>query len=161
MSLSQFQLFFLMLKLNLCASLTSRSPFMLGAVSFDMPSKSDNLFSFWHKRYPRFSKYLLFLKSAASPYLWKSQLYNFGSRLSQCSWTLFTFKPFLLRELLLLLLPSRFSRVRLCATPEMAAHQAFPSLGFSRQEHWSGLPFPSPMQESEKWKWSHSVVPNS
>ena len=30
--------------------------------------------------------------------------------------------------------------------------------GFSRQEHWSGLPFPSPMQESEKWKWSHSVV---
>ena len=33
-----------------------------------------------------------------------------------------------------------------------------PSLGFSRQEHWSGLPFPSPMQESEKWKWSSSVV---
>ena len=37
----------------------------------------------------------------------------------------------------------------------MAAHQAPPSLGFSRQEHWSGLlPFPSPMHESEKWKWS-------
>ena len=52
--------------------------------------------------------------------------------------------------LLLLLLLSRFSRVRLCATPEMAAHQAPPSLGFSRQEHWSGLPFPSPMQEREK-----------
>ena len=31
----------------------------------------------------------------------------------------------------------------------MAAHQASPSLGFSRQEHWSGLPFPSPMHESE------------
>ena len=31
-----------------------------------------------------------------------------------------------------------------------------PSLGFSRREHWSGLPFPSPMHESEKWKWSHS-----
>ena len=77
MSLSQFQLFFLMLKLNLFASLTSRSPFMLDAISFDMPSKSDNLLSFWHKRYPRFIKYLLFLKSAASPYLWKSQLYNF------------------------------------------------------------------------------------
>ena len=30
--------------------------------------------------------------------------------------------------------------------------------GFSRQEHWSGLPFPSPMHESEKWKWSRSVV---
>ena len=31
----------------------------------------------------------------------------------------------------------------------MEAHQAPPSLGFSRQEHWSGLPFPSPMHESE------------
>src|SRR5574342_338022 len=49
----------------------------------------------------------------------------------------------------LLLLLSHFSRVQLCATPETAAHQAPPSLGFSRQEHWSGLPFPSPMQESE------------
>ena len=54
--------------------------------------------------------------------------------------------------LLLLLLLSRFSRVWLCATPETAAHQAPPSLGFSRQEHWSGLPFPSPMHESEKGK---------
>ena len=36
-----------------------------------------------------------------------------------------------------------------------------PSLGFSRQEHWSGLPFPSPMHESEKWKWSCSVVSGS
>ena len=52
--------------------------------------------------------------------------------------------------MLQLLLLSRFSRVRLCATPEMAAHQARPSLGLSRQEHWSWLPFPSPMQESEK-----------
>ena len=43
------------------------------------------------------------------------------------------------------MLLSRFSRVRLCATPEMAAHQAPPSLGFSMQEHWSGLPFPSPV----------------
>ena len=59
---------------------------------------------------------------------------------------------------LLLLLLSLFSRVRLCATPETAAHQAPPSLGFSRQEHWRGLPFPSPMHESEKWKWSRSVV---
>ena len=40
----------------------------------------------------------------------------------------------------------------------MAAHQAPPSLGFSRQEHWSGLPLPSPMHESEKWRWSVSVV---
>ena len=35
------------------------------------------------------------------------------------------------------------------------------AVGFSRQEHWSGLPFPSPVHESEKWKWSHSVVSNS
>ena len=54
----------------------------------------------------------------------------------------------MLRGLLLLLL-SRFSHVRLCATPQTAAHQAPPSLGLSRQEHWSGLPFPSPMHESE------------
>ena len=51
--------------------------------------------------------------------------------------------------LLLLLLLSHFSRVRLCVTPQTAVHQAPPSLGFSRQEYWSGLPFPSPMRESE------------
>ena len=33
-----------------------------------------------------------------------------------------------------------------------------PSLGFSRQEHLSGLPFPSPMHESKKWKWKWSCV---
>ena len=47
---------------------------------------------------------------------------------------------------------SYFSRVRLWATPQTAAHQAPPSLGLSRQEHWSGLPFPSPMHESEKYQ---------
>ena len=36
------------------------------------------------------------------------------------------------------------SRVRLFATPWTVAHQAPPSMGFSRQEYWSGLPFPSP-----------------
>ena len=36
------------------------------------------------------------------------------------------------------------SRVRLFATPQTVAHQASPSMEFSRQEHWSGLPFPSP-----------------
>ena len=36
------------------------------------------------------------------------------------------------------------SRVRLFATPWTVAYQAPPSMGFSRQEHWSGLPFPSP-----------------
>ena len=63
--------------------------------------------------------------------------------------------------LLLLLLLSCFSHLWFCATPETAAHQAPPSLGFSRQEHWSGLPFPSLMHASEKWKWSRSVVSNS
>ena len=52
---------------------------------------------------------------------------------------------------MLLLLLSHFSHVQLCAIP---------SLGFSRQEHWSGLPFPSPMHKSEKW-WSRSVVSDS
>ena len=44
---------------------------------------------------------------------------------------------------------AHFSRVRLCVTPQTAPHQAPPSLGFSRHGHWSGLPFPSPMHESE------------
>ena len=56
----------------------------------------------------------------------------------------------LLLLLLLLLLLSHVSRVRLCVTEKMAAHQTPLSLGFSRQEHWSGLPFPFPMHESEK-----------
>ena len=37
------------------------------------------------------------------------------------------------------------SRVRLFATPWTAAHQAPPTMGFSRQEYWSGLPLPSPL----------------
>ena len=89
------------------------------------------------------------------------------------------------------------SRVQLLVTPWTAAYQAPPSMGFSRQEYWSGvpltsvvpdslqpqrrqpirlprpwdspgknkywsgLPFPSPMHESEKWKWSRSVASDS
>ena len=41
----------------------------------------------------------------------------------------------------ILLLLSHFSRVQLCVTPKMAAHQAPLSLGFSRQKHWSGCHF--------------------
>ena len=70
------------------------------------------------------------------------------------------FCALLLPLLLLLLLLSRFSRVRLC-NPIDGSPQAPPSLGFSRQEHWSGLPLPSPMHESEKWKWSRSVMSDS
>ena len=54
--------------------------------------------------------------------------------------------------------------LQLCLTlcnPIDGSHQAPPSLRFSRQEHWSGLPFPYPMHESEKWKWSRSVVSDS
>ena len=41
------------------------------------------------------------------------------------------------------------SRVRLLATPWTAAYQATtPSMGFSRQEYWSGVPLPSPMNVS-------------
>ena len=53
------------------------------------------------------------------------------------------------------------SHVRLLVTPWTTAYQAPPSMGFSRQEYWSGLPFPSPMHESEKWKGSRSVVSDS
>ena len=49
-----------------------------------------------------------------------------------------------------LLLLSCFSHVRLCVIPWMAAYQAPPSMGFSRQEYWSGLPFPSPKLEVVK-----------
>ena len=54
-------------------------------------------------------------------------------------------KSYIYLKVLLLLLLSRFSRVGLCVTPQTAAHQALLSLGFSRQEPWSGLPLPSPM----------------
>ena len=42
------------------------------------------------------------------------------------------------------------SRVRLLATPWTAAHQASPSMGFSRQEYWSGVSLPSPLELSKK-----------
>ena len=45
---------------------------------------------------------------------------------------------------------SCFSPVRLYATLWTAAHQAPLSTGFSRQEYWSGLPFPSPMGPAYK-----------
>ena len=50
----------------------------------------------------------------------------------------------------LLELVKLLSPVRLFATPWTVAYQASLSMGFSRQEHWSGLPFPSPMHKSGK-----------
>ena len=65
----------------------------------------------------------------------------------------------------MLLLLSHFSHVRLCETPQTAAHQAPPSLGFSRQEYWSGWPFPSPYMHINIWgstcMLSYSVMSNS
>ena len=43
------------------------------------------------------------------------------------------------------------SHVRLFTTPWTAAYQAPPSMGFSRQKYWSGVPLPSPFVMSEKW----------
>ena len=57
-----------------------------------------------------------------------------------------------------MLLLSRFSRVQLDATPWTAAHQAPPSLGFSRQEYWSGVPLPSPEGQGDTLLFSISVV---
>ena len=45
---------------------------------------------------------------------------------------------------MMLLLLSRFSRVQLFVTPWTVAYKAPPSMGFSRQEYQSGVPFPSP-----------------
>ena len=53
---------------------------------------------------------------------------------------------------------------QLCPTllrPHRRQLTKLPSLGFSRQEYWSGLLFASPVHESEKWKWSRSVLSNS
>ena len=55
-----------------------------------------------------------------------------SGQLSPCATTI---KPVKVKSL---------SRVRLFATPWGVAYQAPPSMGFSRQEYWSGLPFPSP-----------------
>ena len=50
-----------------------------------------------------------------------------------------------------------FSRVPLFATPWTVAYQASPSMGFSRQEYWSGVPLPSPRDtwsNRQIWLWS-------
>ena len=98
-----------------------------------------------YKHYPVLEKYFL-------NFLCYLQCYNY--REDTCislicimelfSTTFFFFPTTFLSLTLLLLLRSHFSCVWLCATPETAAHQVPPFLGFSRQEHWSGLPFPSP-----------------
>ena len=53
-----------------------------------------------------------------------------------------------------------FSRVQLVATPWTAAHQAPPSMGFSRQEYWSGVPLPSPISKLTTCKKDGKSWPN-
>ena len=50
------------------------------------------------------------------------------------------------------------SCVRLFVTPRTAAHQAPPSMGFSRQEYWSGVPLPSPMTNLDSILKSRDIV---
>ena len=49
------------------------------------------------------------------------------------------------------------SRVRLLATPWTAAYQAPPSMGFSGQPYWSGVPLPSPIYSATIWQLSHHL----
>ena len=58
-----------------------------------------------------------------------------------------------LKSLLMKVKVKSLSRVRLLATPWTAAHQAPPSMGFSRQKYWSGLPLPSPIRVVKTWQF--------
>ena len=53
------------------------------------------------------------------------------------------------------------NRVRLFATPWTVAHKAPPSMGFSRQEHWSGLLLPSPVDLPDPGMQPASLTPPS
>ena len=90
-------------------------------------------------------------KNIILPFMRKAQKLNFSLLLK--FWLIWEKDPS--HELLPLLLLSQFSRVRLCATPYTAAHQTPLSLGFSRQEYWSGLKFPSPMHACMQIRFSH------
>ena len=60
----------------------------------------------------------------------------------------------------MLLLLSHFSRFRLLATPRTSAYQAPPSMEFSRQECWSGVPLPSLIQQYIYIKFSYYKLNN-
>ena len=122
-------------------------------------------FFHWYGSFQKYCKTLIFSQHyfmdkemATGKVKWLAQSRMAGkwqTRTRVCDWTSSINFSVLLPTTtftVLLLLLSHFSHVRLCVTP---------SLGFSRQEHWSGLPFPSPMQKSEKWKWSRSVLSDS
>ena len=90
----------------------------------------------------KYAKPCIYVSHLMSQYKFLYIFLSFSLFRNFMRWTVFLY------QFVLLLLLSHFSHVQLCATPETAP----PSLGFSRQEHWSGLPFPSPMHESKKWK---------
>ena len=94
------------------------------------------------REFSRITKEVLMeaLVSGARPENRTQQLFLSPCKSSQRSPHLDTTEPSML---------SHFSHVRLYVTPQTAAHQTPLSLGFSRHDHWSGLSFPSPMQESE------------
>ena len=71
------------------------------------------------------------------------------------------FYIYILYTCLLACMLSRFSRVRLFATLSTVAHQAPLSMGFSRQDYWSGLPFPSPWDLSDLEIEPMSLTPSA
>ena len=73
----------------------------------------------------------------------KSGKLSSGHRTGKCQFSFQSPRKAMPKNALLLLLLSCFSRVRLFATPWTVAYQAPPSMGFSRQEYWSGVPLPS------------------
>ena len=107
-----------------------------------------------------------------------SVLFHFGNLLYSLWTTTVSFTTFVSPERIPVPIRCRFAVLPTNSSPAAAAAkslQSCPTLcnpidgsppsspvpGFSRQEQWSGLPFPSPMHESEKWKGSRSVVSDS
>ena len=96
-----------------------------------------------HRKFPSFSfrsilhfwgNYcLIFIKTDESYFIW------YFTQLE--SYSIYSCIPF---SSLVLMRVKSLSRVWLFGTPWTVAHQAPPTMGFSRQEYWSGLPFPSP-----------------
>ena len=69
-----------------------------------------------------------------------------------------------LKEKLLIRVAAAAKSLQSCPTlcdPIDGSPPGSPSLGFSRQEHWSGLPFPSPVHEREKRRGSRSIMSDS
>ena len=84
--------------------------------------------------------YTYFFTDLIASYIWEVNYHKL-------SHYILLFLPFFsaqIKEREMLLLLSRFSHVWPCATPRKAPHQVLLSTGFSRQEYWSGLPFPFP-----------------